>query len=110
MLHRKIFKVVCMLMIMAMMLSGCGRRKTTNQPVTPKEESGEDFSDFVEETTEPEETEVLEETPEPDNRIIIDTQNAEIQGEYNGYYYQQLSISQKVVFAAILANISVIQE
>lgn len=105
MLRRRIFNmVVCMLMITAMMLSGCGRRKTTNQPeVTP-------FSEELEENIEPEETEAPEETTEPDNRIIIDTQSAEIQGEYNGYYYQQLSIPQKVVFTAILANISVIQE
>lgn len=56
-------------------------------------------------------TEEPEDLPNPEgNYWIIDTQNIEVQGEYDGYYYDQLSETQKRIFLIILGEMPKMQE
>ncbi len=104
MLRKKLKVVICVLMSVTILLSGCTIRRIATNQETPVQEE-EPTNDFPNVTEAPEDSQNPEE-----NYWIIDTQNVEVQGEYDGYYYDQLSEMQKKIFCIILGEMPKMQE
>lgn len=109
MLRKKFYAVTLILVLAACISSGCSKKFNTQNSFratsTPPNSTTEDAAPDIA-------TESLSPTELPDSEdemTIIDTQNKTIEDTSYGYYYNQLTDSQKVIYTSIFSNYSLIQ-
>ena len=109
--RRSIFKVTLILVLITCIISGCSKhqKKSTNLGTTPTPQVQETAVSTATPDESPEETPSPVPTDSPSS-IVIDTHNQEIKEDSYGYYYDQLTREQKIIYFSIFSYKEEIQK